>query len=96
LLLILLFPFLSFSQDWKHFVAGGIIGYATSEIVFYKTKNEAVSVWTGFGMATGAGFAKEGLDKIRGGRFSGGDIYYSSDGGMTGVIIFGVRINFKK
>ena len=97
ILFILLFPFLSFTQDGsgKHFVAGAIISYGTGEIVYYKTKKISIATWTGIGMATVAGASKELIyDKeMKLGNPSFTDAFNTTAGGFLGVIILGCRIN---
>ena len=72
----------------EHFIAGTIIGGATSYFVFKKTDNKLKAWLIGTTAASVLGLIKEALDpKVFGGVKSGTDIVYTSLGGAFGASI---------
>ena len=97
-LFILLFPFTLSAQmtdDTKHRIAGNLISYGTSEIVFQVTKKQGLAVVTGFVTGVTAGLVKEYIyDKNYGGTVDKWDAVSTGFGSALGTIIFVVRLDF--
>jgi len=66
IILLLLIPFLSFSQQDKvnHFLAGSTISSVTYSVVYLKTKNPKKAFWFGLASGVAAGVAKEIYDPV--------------------------------
>ncbi|MCB0459951.1 MAG: hypothetical protein KDC74_08055 [Flavobacteriaceae bacterium] len=72
----------------EHFIAGTIIGGATSYFVYKKTDNKLKAWLIGTATATAVGFLKEAIDpKLLGGVKSNTDVLYTSLGGGLGASI---------
>lgn len=72
----------------EHFIAGTIIGGATSYFVYKKTDNKLKAWLIGTATATAVGFLKEAIDpKLLGGVKSHTDVLYTSLGGGLGASI---------
>ena len=71
----------------EHFIAGTIIGGATSYFVFKKTDNKWKAWLIGTGAAVVAGLAKEAIDPAIGRTRSATDFGYTALGGAVGACI---------
>ena len=92
LLIILLIPFLSYSQipsdKQDHFVAGAAISTLTYIVVAETTKNKKKAFWYSLGVSTLAGLTKELIDENKYKGFDSKDLLATSLGGFTVSITF--------
>ena len=75
------------SQHPEHFIAGAVIGSATSYFVFKKTDNKWKAWLIGAGTAVVVGLAKEAIDPAIGRTRSVEDFGYTALGGAIGACI---------
>ena len=97
--LLLILPFLSFSQhDGRnlHYIAGAGISIMTGELALSIKDNNAFALSTGIVMGTCAGIAKEQWDKSRGREFDKMDAMTTTWGALNGAIMLRVIIDIRE
>lgn len=80
----------------KHYVAGVVIGYTTTRIVFYRTKNISASAGMAILTGTFAGAGKEFIyDKsLKLGTPSFDDAWNTETGTFLGLMVAGFQITY--